>query len=77
MSKDFEPTITAFLCNWCTFTAADLAGKAVCRRALCAETGLDAAEEIARGELGMVRRGETLFHVAEPEDAAARDGTGR
>jgi coenzyme F420-reducing hydrogenase delta subunit len=26
MSKDFEPTIAAFLCNWCTFTAADLAG---------------------------------------------------
>ncbi len=27
MSKtDFEPTIVAFLCNWCTFTAADLAG---------------------------------------------------
>ena len=26
MSNDYEPTITAFLCNWCTFTAADLAG---------------------------------------------------
>ena len=25
-NKDFEPTIIAFLCNWCTFTAADLAG---------------------------------------------------
>ncbi|RJR40910.1 MAG: hydrogenase iron-sulfur subunit [Desulfobacteraceae bacterium] len=23
---DFEPTIIAFVCNWCTFTAADLAG---------------------------------------------------
>jgi F420-non-reducing hydrogenase iron-sulfur subunit len=23
---DYEPTIVAFLCNWCTFTAADLAG---------------------------------------------------
>jgi coenzyme F420-reducing hydrogenase delta subunit len=23
---EFEPTIVAFLCNWCTFTAADLAG---------------------------------------------------
>ena len=22
----FEPTIVGFLCNWCTFTAADLAG---------------------------------------------------
>jgi F420-non-reducing hydrogenase iron-sulfur subunit len=22
----FEPTIIAFVCNWCTFTAADLAG---------------------------------------------------
>ena len=22
----FEPTIVAFLCNWCTYTAADLAG---------------------------------------------------
>jgi len=22
----FQPTIIAFLCNWCTFTAADLAG---------------------------------------------------
>jgi len=25
-NDDFEPTIIAFLCNWCTFTAADLAG---------------------------------------------------
>ena len=24
--SDKEPTIVAFLCNWCTFTAADLAG---------------------------------------------------
>ena len=24
--ENFEPTIVAFLCNWCTFTAADLAG---------------------------------------------------
>lgn len=23
---DFEPQIVAFFCNWCTFTAADLAG---------------------------------------------------
>ena len=22
----FEPTILAFVCNWCTYTAADLAG---------------------------------------------------
>ena len=26
MSEKFEPTIVGFLCNWCTFTAADLAG---------------------------------------------------
>ena len=24
--NEFEPTIVAFLCNWCTYTAADLAG---------------------------------------------------
>lgn len=24
--ENFEPTIVGFLCNWCTFTAADLAG---------------------------------------------------
>jgi coenzyme F420-reducing hydrogenase delta subunit len=24
--QSFEPSIVAFLCNWCTFTAADLAG---------------------------------------------------
>ncbi len=24
--NDFEPTIIAFVCNWCTYTAADLAG---------------------------------------------------
>jgi F420-non-reducing hydrogenase iron-sulfur subunit len=24
--KDFEPHIVAFLCNWCTYTGADLAG---------------------------------------------------
>ena len=23
---DFEPKIIAFVCNWCTYTAADLAG---------------------------------------------------
>ena len=25
-NKAFEPTIVAFVCNWCTYTAADLAG---------------------------------------------------
>ncbi|NLB73343.1 MAG: hydrogenase iron-sulfur subunit [Firmicutes bacterium] len=25
-SVDFEPRIVAFLCNWCTYTGADLAG---------------------------------------------------
>ncbi|GAB6145035.1 hydrogenase iron-sulfur subunit [Desulfocicer niacini] len=24
--ENFEPTIIAFVCNWCTYTAADLAG---------------------------------------------------
>ncbi|MFC1534485.1 hydrogenase iron-sulfur subunit [Thermodesulfobacteriota bacterium] len=24
--SDYEPTIIAFVCNWCTYTAADLAG---------------------------------------------------
>jgi len=26
--SDFEPTIVAMVCNWCTYTAADLAGTA-------------------------------------------------
>ena len=26
MSMDFEPKIVAFLCNWCTYAGADLAG---------------------------------------------------
>lgn len=26
MSKDFSPTIIAFACNWCAYSAADLAG---------------------------------------------------
>lgn len=26
--SEFEPTIVAFVCNWCTYTAADLAGTA-------------------------------------------------
>ncbi len=26
MSDEYEPRIIAFLCNWCTYTAADLAG---------------------------------------------------
>ncbi len=30
------------------------------------KSGLDAVEEIARSELGMIRRGETLFQVADP-----------
>ncbi|HUK77294.1 MAG TPA: hydrogenase iron-sulfur subunit, partial [Thermoleophilia bacterium] len=25
-TADFEPRITAFVCNWCTYTGADLAG---------------------------------------------------
>lgn len=42
-------------------------------RALAAEvgdlkTGLDAVEEIARSELGMIRAGETLFQVVDVED---------
>lgn len=41
-------------------------------RALAAEvgdlkTGLDAVEEIARSELGMIRSGETLFQVVDVE----------
>ncbi|HED24879.1 MAG TPA: hydrogenase iron-sulfur subunit, partial [Firmicutes bacterium] len=26
MSEDFEPNIVAFLCNWCSYAGADLAG---------------------------------------------------
>ena len=26
MSKDFEPRVLAFLCNWCSYAGADLAG---------------------------------------------------
>ena len=26
MTTEFQPRIVAFLCNWCTYTAADLAG---------------------------------------------------
>ncbi|MCK4613912.1 MAG: hydrogenase iron-sulfur subunit, partial [Thermoplasmata archaeon] len=26
MSGDFEPKIVGFLCNWCSYTGADLAG---------------------------------------------------
>lgn len=25
-SKEFEPRIVGFLCNWCTYAAADMAG---------------------------------------------------
>ncbi|MGC8916872.1 MAG: hydrogenase iron-sulfur subunit [Thermoanaerobaculum sp.] len=28
MSENFEPKIVAFFCNWCTYTASDLAGTA-------------------------------------------------
>jgi hypothetical protein len=28
MNKEFEPKILAFLCNWCSYAAADLAGGA-------------------------------------------------
>ncbi len=28
MSEDFEPNIVAFLCNWCSYAGADLAGTA-------------------------------------------------
>jgi len=26
MSEEFEPNIVAFLCNWCSYAGADLAG---------------------------------------------------
>ncbi len=26
MSKEFEPSVVAFLCNWCSYAGADLAG---------------------------------------------------
>ncbi|MEJ2514753.1 MAG: cell division protein FtsB [Gammaproteobacteria bacterium] len=51
--------------------AAENAALSERNRALSAEvedlkSGLDAVEEIARSELGMIRRGETLFQVADP-----------
>ena len=51
-------------------------------RALAAEvenlkSGLDAVEEIARSELGMVKRGETLFQVADPDDEPVADEPAR
>lgn len=47
-------------------------------RALAAEVadlkqGLAAVEELARSELGLVREGETFFHVLGPRPAAAGD----
>lgn len=44
-------------------------------RALAAEvsdlkTGLEAVQEIARSELGMIREGETLFQVVELEESS-------
>lgn len=44
-------------------------------RALAAEvsdlkTGLDAVEEIARSELGMIRSGETLYQVVDSDEDA-------
>lgn len=40
------------------------------------KSGLDAVEEIARSELGMIRSGETMYQVVDPEedefDAATR-----
>lgn len=51
-------------------------------RALTAEvgdlkTGLDAVEEIARSELGMIRKGETLFQVVDVEEDELDAATGR
>ena len=38
MSKEWKPRIVAFFCNWCTYTAADLAG--VSRLKYAANTAL-------------------------------------
>ncbi len=38
MPEEFEPKIVAFLCNWCTYLAADLAGTARIRHAPNART---------------------------------------
>ena len=37
ISKDFQPRIVAFLCNWCTYTAADSAGVARLKQPLNVE----------------------------------------
>ncbi len=48
-------------------------------RALAAEVedlkaGLEAVEERARAELGMIKRGETFYQVIEPESAPEKPG---
>ena len=35
------------------------------------QNGLDAYEEKARSDLGMIRRGETFFQIVEPESASS------
>ena len=37
MCEPFEPRIVAFLCNWCSYTASDLAGTARIKYSPCAQ----------------------------------------
>ncbi len=37
------------------------------------KTGLDAIEERARSELGMIREGETFFQIVEPQSDQSKD----
>ena len=43
-ASEFEPRIIAFLCNWCTYTGADLAGTS--RIQYCLLYTSDAADEL-------------------------------
>ena len=57
--EDFEPSIIAFVCNWCTYTAADLAGR----------FGIDIRQpEFWKTSMGIIES--RIFRPTAPSNAA-------
>ncbi len=70
MTKDWKPRIVAFFCNWCTYTAADLAGCCQGPKDIpdtVAQAGAAAAEAMVLIDKGFIEQEPNTAHVIEEE----------